>query len=218
MKEIVAALQQETSKETVTWAQKTLGCLNTMSPLSLTVALQNIRSATTLSLVQCLRRDFDLTQKFIIRPDMRQGVLQTLVQRSAQVIPTQWAPATLDQVNEALTEFDFFCTHSPHSLTMATPLDFVQYPYRHYMLPSEAEIKQMVVEASAAAAAAGKAAITMNMTQVGCYGMTIGQAVIYFSRQRNGKQGVRQKVTEILARKTRTVPGPNGLATLEWIE
>jgi 3-hydroxyisobutyryl-CoA hydrolase len=165
-------------------------------------------------LVQCLRRDFVLTQKFIIRPDMRQGVYQTPAQES----PTQWSPATLDQVDEALTELDFFCTPSPHSLTMATPIDFVQYPYRHYMLPSEAEIKQMVVEASAAAAAAGRAAITMTMTQVGCYGMTTDQAVIYFSRQRNGKQGVRQKVTEVLARKTRTVPGPDGLASLEWIE
>ncbi|KAI8335445.1 ClpP/crotonase-like domain-containing protein, partial [Chlamydoabsidia padenii] len=188
---IMAALKNEESqpdKSTAQWAHETRLLLESVCPTSLVVTLANIRHAATRTLGQCLQQDFVLYKKLLIRSDFYQGVRMI----GAREKP-KWNPATLDDLDEASTVAAFLDGQGCISLKLTSTVDFMEYPHRHYMLPSELHVKQAVLEAH------------------GDSGM-ISDILLH---QWNGKHGVKEKVNEILDRKTKSVGnGP----VLEWLD
>jgi 3-hydroxyisobutyryl-CoA hydrolase len=199
MKDIVDAVKKEEQHpSTAAWAQETLKYLNSMSPTSLKVTLQQIRSGATLTIAQCFKMEFHLLQKFLTGHDFKEGVYKTLVHRGQK---SEWQPASLDQVDDKAIKADYFNAPSPLTLQMISKKDFKQYPHRKYMLPTEEDIKQVVT---------GEAA------DVGNYALTRDEIVDYLVRDRKGKQGVKQKVAEVLLRKTKVLENEEG-QTLKWV-
>ncbi|CAO3651272.1 unnamed protein product [Cunninghamella blakesleeana] len=198
--ETVTKLSQDASEENAAvtaWAKETLKYLNAMSPTSLKVTLQQIRSGATLSIGQCFKMEYHLVQKFLVDHDFREGVYTTLVERNRK---PEWKPATLDQTSDTDIVANYFNAASPLSLELLTNKDYKQYPHRKYMLPSEDDIK---------------AVVTGEAPDVGNYALSRQEIVDYIVRDRNGKQGVKQKVSEVLQRKTKVLNDEGN--ALKWI-
>ncbi|KAI8060965.1 ClpP/crotonase-like domain-containing protein [Gongronella butleri] len=192
--EIVAALKKEQGGAADAWAQAALKMLQGMSPTSLKVTLQQLRSGATLSVAQCFKMEYHLVQKFLKDHDFKEGVYSVLVNRGKKA---EWQPATLDAVDDKKIAADYFNAPSPLTLNLLNKKDFKQYPHRKYMLPSEEEIKRVV---------------TGEAPDVGNYALTKQEVLDHILRDRKGKQGVKQKVTEVLDRKTKE----DG-QTLKWV-
>jgi 3-hydroxyisobutyryl-CoA hydrolase len=178
--EIMAALEKEPQ---TAWTEETIKLMKKMSPTSLKVTLQQLRNGATLSLAQCLKMEYHLVQKFLQAHDFKEGVYATLVTKSKP----NWVPTQLSDVNDAKVKQEYFDSPSPLRLELLNSRDFKQYPHRKYMLPSEEDIKRVVT---------GEAA------DVGNYALNRQQVVDHLLRERQGKQGLKQKVLEVLDRKT----------------
>lgn len=178
--EIVAALEKEPETE---WTKGTLKLLNSMSPTSLKITLQQLRNGSTLSLAQCFKMEYHLVQKFLQGHDFKEGVTATLVTRQKP----NWKPDQLSHVDDTKIKQHYFDSPSPLRLELLNSRDFKNYPYRKYMLPSEEDIKRVV---------------TGEAPDVGNYALNRQQIVEHLTRERQGKQGVKQKVLEVLDRKT----------------
>ncbi|ORX45076.1 ClpP/crotonase [Hesseltinella vesiculosa] len=194
MGDIMAAVKKEQGGKADAWAQETLKYLNSMSPTSLKVTLHQVRSGATLTIGQCFKMEFHLVQKFLKDHDFKEGVYNVLVHRGKQAT---WEPATLDEVDDQKIKADYFNAPSSLTLSLLNNSDYKQYPHRKYMLPTEEEIKQVV---------------TGEAPNVGNYALSKQEVLDYVVRERNGKQGVKQKVLEVLERKTK-----DDNQTLKWV-
>lgn len=63
VEEIVDALQKEDSE----WAKETLKLMGNVSPTSLKVTLQQLRTGANLTLGECFKMEYRLVQKFLVR-------------------------------------------------------------------------------------------------------------------------------------------------------
>jgi 3-hydroxyisobutyryl-CoA hydrolase len=194
MGEILSAVEKE--PETA-WRQETLKALNAMSPTSLKVTLQQIRNGSTLSLAQCFKMEFHLVQKFLQAHDFKEGVYATLVTKQK----ANWEPKELSKVDDVKIKQDYFDSPSPLRLEMLSNRDYKKYPHRKFMLPSEEDIKRVVT---------GEAA------DVGNYALNRQQIIDHLVRERQGKQGLKQKVSEVLDRKT-IVNQKDQDKSLKWV-
>lgn len=192
--EIVAAVEKEPESD---WRKETLKALNNMSPTSLKVTLQQIRNGSTLSLAQCFKMEYHLVQKFLQGHDFKEGVTATLVTKQKP----NWEPSSLSQVDDVKIKQQYFDSPSPLRLEMLSSRDYKNYPHRKYMLPSEEDIKRVVT---------GEAA------DVGNYALNRHQIVEHLLRERQGKQGLKQKVSEVLDRKT-IVNQKDEDKSLKWV-
>lgn len=180
MAEIMAALAKE--PETA-WTKETIAALTKVSPTSLKVTLQQLRNGATLSLAQCFKMEYHLVQKFLQAHDFKEGVTATLVTKQKP----NWKPSSLEKVDDVKIKQQYFDSPSPQRLELLSNRDFKNYPYRKYMLPSEEDIKRIV---------------TGEAVDVGNYALTRQQVIDHLVRERQGKQGLKQKVEEVLERKT----------------
>ncbi|CAO3687052.1 unnamed protein product [Rhizopus stolonifer] len=178
VEEIIQALEKEEQND---WTQETLKSLSSMSPTSLKVSLLQIRSGGSLSIAQCLKMEFHLVQKFLQGHDFKEGVNSLLVHRTK----AKWQPSELSQVKDI--KQSYFDSPSPQRLEFLNKRDFKKYPHRKYMLPSEQDVMRVV---------------TGEAPEVGNYALNRQQVVDHFIREREGKQGVKEKVLEVLDRKT----------------
>ncbi|RUP44017.1 ClpP/crotonase-like domain-containing protein, partial [Jimgerdemannia flammicorona] len=189
--EIVEALKEDKFE----WAKVTLETLMKMSPTSLTVTLQQIRKGADMTISACFRMEFNLVQKFLVSPDFREGVTSLLVNKPATT-PT-WNPPTLSEISDTDVLNSYFFAPSPNELSLLTSKDLSTLHSR-YALPTEKDIERVV---------------TGEVKGVGIYALSKDQVVEWFSRDRRGKQGVREKVVEVLERRT-TIIDADGL---KWI-
>jgi 3-hydroxyisobutyryl-CoA hydrolase len=194
VEEIIQALEKEPESA---WQKETLKFLNSMSPTSLKVTLQQIRNGATLSLGQCFKMEYHLVQKFIEGHDFKEGVNATLVTRTA----ANWSPKELSAVDATKIKQDYFDSPSPLRLELLSGRDFKNYPHRKYMLPSEEDIKRIV---------------TGEAPDVGNYALNRQQVIDHLLRERNGKQGLKQKVNEVLDRKTTEIKKDQD-QSLKWV-
>ncbi|KAI9015239.1 ClpP/crotonase-like domain-containing protein [Phycomyces nitens] len=192
VEEIIGSLEKEDSA----WGAATLKLLNKMSPTSLKVTLQQLRNGASLSIAQSFKMEFHLVQKFFEGNDFKEGVNSTLVTRT----PPKWNPGSLEQVDLAKIRNDYFNASSSAHLGLLTTKDFKQYPHRKFMLPSESDIKRVV---------------TGEAPDVGNYALNREEVIEYFLKDRRNKQGVKQKVAEVLDRKTRIL-GKGDSKSLKW--
>ncbi|KAG1151593.1 hypothetical protein G6F37_003038 [Rhizopus arrhizus] len=157
-------------EEACEWTKETLTLLSSMSPTSLKVTLEQIRRGKSMSLAQCFQMEYQLVQKFLGGHDFREGVYSTLVTRSRP----NWQPSQLAEVSESKIIQDYFESPSPLDLVFLNQRDFKSYPHHQYMLPSEKDILS----------------IRLSRQQV----------VNHFVNEYRGKQGVKQKVLDVLNR------------------
>ncbi|KAI8149593.1 ClpP/crotonase-like domain-containing protein [Fennellomyces sp. T-0311] len=190
--EILAALDREKS---TTWIRETRQKLLATSPTTLKVTLKALRKARNMTLCDSLKMEFDLVQKFMVTRDFDQGIDSAFISKRRK---PQWQPTHISdhEVNQL-----YFSQPSPNELTFLSNLDMRQYPYARFALPSELDVKL---------------AITGQGSEFhGEQGRLKTQAEVldWFVKGSRGKRGVREKLLDILERKT--VTAEDG-STLIW--
>ncbi|KAI1608087.1 mitochondrial 3-hydroxyisobutyryl-CoA hydrolase [Exophiala viscosa] len=197
IEEILAALRKEAEsgdKTLAQWAQETQKTIALRSPTSLRVALRQLREGKDWTITETFIREHKLAVKFMEHPDFVEGVSARLINKP----PTkpEWKPSKLAEVTDADVD-EFFKMPSPEeALTLVDPhpeaLDqnYTEYPHAVFALPSEKDIEKVVRSS---------------------YGRQGTKAVIDEVVKRwNHKAGVKEKVQEVIARRTRT--DGNGIA------
>lgn len=188
VEEIFSALENETEQKE--WAQKTLESLTSRSPTSLKVALRAQRLGKGWTVDETFQREHQIASHFMRHPDFVNGVRARLMSKP----PTQaeWQPRTLAEVTDDYV--DSFFTLPESRMDLLGDAKFFQYPHAKYALPSEADIERVVRGSP-------------NSSQ---------DTIAGFVSQWGQKEGVREKVAEVLAR--RTVQTEEGLKWWETVE
>ncbi|KAI9322483.1 ClpP/crotonase-like domain-containing protein [Dichotomocladium elegans] len=184
VEEILAALERE--KQTA-WVRETKHRILSSSPSSLKVTLRSLRKGRSMTLCQCLKMEFDLVQKFMVTKDFDQGIDATFISKPRR--KPMWDPRTLQELSEDDVDQLYFTDPSPNELTFPSNLDMRNYPYARYTLPSEDSVRQ---------------AITGEGPEFGPDNRlkTEREIMDWFVKGSQGKRGVREKLVDILARKT----------------
>jgi enoyl-CoA hydratase len=103
---ILAALEHEATSGSgdADWAQKTAATIRTKSPLSLKLALAQVRRGKDWDFGTCMRMEFRIVSRVIHGHDFYEGVRAVIVDKDNQ---PRWRPATLADVGEAEVERHF---------------------------------------------------------------------------------------------------------------
>ena len=188
IEEILSALQKETEssdENLAEWANATQKTIAIRSPTSLRVTLRQLREGKKWNISETFVREHKMATKFMAHPDFVEGVSARLITKP----PTQpqWSPAKLEDVSSA--DVDQFFSEIGHHETFdlvephAGSLDqeYREYPHAKLALPRESDILDVV----------GK---------IGAGGSrTVVEELV---KQWKNKPGVKEKVQEVLARKT----------------
>ncbi|KAJ9501353.1 3-hydroxyisobutyryl-CoA hydrolase [Exophiala xenobiotica] len=190
VEEILSALRKESEsgdEYLSEWAGQTAKTIALRSPTSLRVTLRELREGANWNISEAFIREHRMAAKFMEHPDFVEGVSARLINKP----PTkpEWKPANLAEVsNEDVDEF-FKMPPGFEAMTLLEPhegaLDqqFTDYPHAVFALPRESDIEKVVRT----------------------YGRQGSRAVIdEVAKKWNHKAGVREKVQEVIARKTRT--------------
>ena len=102
----LAALDREASSGSsdAAWALKTAATMRTKSPLSLKLALAQVRRGKTWDFETCMQMEFRIVSRVIHGHDFYEGVLAVIVDKDNK---PRWQPATLPDVGEADVERHF---------------------------------------------------------------------------------------------------------------
>lgn len=184
VEEIVAALDKEKSSK---WTRETKQQLTTFSPTSLKVTLKALRKAKSMSLVQCLNMEFDLIQKFLVTKDFHEGVEAAFTSKPRR--KPQWQPPQLAGISEDDIDQLYFSDASPNDLSLPSKMDLRTYPHSRFALPSEEEVRLAVTGEGPEFKMEGRLKEEEEI-------------ISWFVNGHRGKWGVREKVLDILARKT----------------
>lgn len=164
------------------WAEKTLQTILQRSPTSVKVTFKQLRQGNEWSMAQTFRNEHAIASKFMEHPDFIEGVTALLVDKPKRT--PKWTPATLEEVSDKDVDA-FFDFSGPTSFELLDQdagshgNDYKNYPHAWIGLPREQEVRDQVFK---------------NQTQQ--------EILDYFVKRSDGKQGVKEKVEEILLRKT----------------
>ncbi|KAI8328492.1 ClpP/crotonase-like domain-containing protein [Chlamydoabsidia padenii] len=194
LEDIIKALDKE--KQT-TWTRETRHKLLSMSPTSLRVTLKALRKSKNMSLIDCLKMEFDLMQKFLVTKDFHQGVKGSLLNKPRK--KPEWDPPTLQDITDEDVEQLYFTKPSPNSLNLPSDLDLHTYSYSRFSLPTEEDVH-------------------LAVTGQGSFGPleTTQEVIQWFEKGHKNKAGVKEKVTDILERKTTLIFDKSGKQVLYW--
>jgi enoyl-CoA hydratase len=103
---ILAGLDREGSSASADaeWAQKTAAAIRSKSPLSLKLALAQVRRGKSWDFETCMRMEFRIVSRVIHGHDFYEGVRAVIVDKDNN---PRWRPATLPDVDEAEVERHF---------------------------------------------------------------------------------------------------------------
>ncbi|KAI8148532.1 ClpP/crotonase-like domain-containing protein [Fennellomyces sp. T-0311] len=169
MEEIVSALNNE--KVAVQWAKETLGQLEEMSPTSLKLFLQLYYAGSLLSFADCMKLEYQLTNRTLDGREFKEGTQATLITRTKP----KWDPPTLQQVNAEEIKRYYFDTPISNPLTfLCEGAEYKERPHTRFRLPKCTEILE--------------AAEMLDRNE----------STKYFLNKYQGKQGVKAKVFSVL--------------------
>ncbi|KUI52623.1 3-hydroxyisobutyryl-CoA hydrolase, mitochondrial [Cytospora mali] len=190
--EIIRALKEEPEGPLKEWADKTIETLHARSPTSVHVALKQMQLGRQWSIADTFKREHQIAAKFMRHPDFTEGVDALLIRKKNDPV---WQPANLEDIPEGedITPPFFEISRDVPPLALLTDADYAEYPWRRFGIPTEEEVARLSKEKS----------------------YTRNQIVNAFAAQRNGKQGVREVVSEMVARKTKIIPGNN---IAKWVD
>lgn len=176
LQSILVALEnfKSNSPELQTWAKKTLETLHTRSPIAVAVALQQMRIGRSWSIAETFQREHDIASHFMAHPDFVEGVFARLINRSKE--RPNWQPNTIRDVKmDDIMRF-FQGSRNKRGLQLLSEENYTEYPHAWIGLPRESEIWSQ---------SSGKSREEVVATLLEKY---------------KGKQGVREKVHEVLDR------------------
>ena len=106
VEDILAALDSEASSKSADaeWAGRTAAVLRTKSPLSLKLALAQVRRGKEWDFAACMRAEFRIVSRIIHGHDFYEGVRAVIVDKDNK---PRWQPATLTEVSDAEVERHF---------------------------------------------------------------------------------------------------------------
>jgi enoyl-CoA hydratase len=103
VEDILAALERETGDE-ADWARKTAATVRSKSPLSLKLALAQVRRGKAWDFETCMRAEFRIVSRVIHGSDFYEGVRAVIVDKDNK---PRWQPSTLAEVSVAEVERHF---------------------------------------------------------------------------------------------------------------
>jgi 3-hydroxyisobutyryl-CoA hydrolase len=156
------------------WARKTIETIETRSPISVSVTLQQMRIGRTWSIAQTFQHEHDIASQFMSHPDFVEGVTARLIERRKE--RPNWQPNTLEKVQQRHVAEFFLGAEDGSKLPLISEADYKEYPHAWIGLPKEREIQNL--------------AGSMKREDV----------VATLLEKYEGKQGVREKVAEVLER------------------
>ena len=189
IEEILEALrirvENQKSEKIRDWAQATQKTIAQRSPTSLRVTLKQLREGKKWNISETFVREHKIATEFMAHPDFVEGVSARLINRP----PTkpEWKPASLREVSRADVDRFFQMPSGEEALTLVDPhpgsrdQKYMDYPHAAFALPRESDIERAVEESGAR----------------GSNGVI--EAVL---KRWSNKAGVREKVEDVLARKT----------------
>lgn len=172
---IIRALEAEEG-ETEKWAQNTLKMLRQRSPTSVYVTLRQMQLGKQWDIRETFQREHSIAAKFMRHPDFTEGVTSLLIRKDKP----KWQPASLKDVKDDIAS-PFFAMESDSRLELLSNNTYQEYPHSQFGLPTEGQVEAAVREVPGGSQ----------------------KVVQHFMKERKGKQGVREVVEEILARKTK---------------
>ncbi|KAF1934807.1 3-hydroxyisobutyryl-CoA hydrolase mitochondrial precursor [Clathrospora elynae] len=177
IKDIIASLEQVKSNPSnpalQKWADRTIQTIHSRSPISVAVTLQQMRIGRQWSIAQTFQKEYDIASQFMAHPDFVEGVTARLIERKKE--RPNWNPNTLADVKRR--DYDaFFASSGEAPLPLISQNDYKEYPHAWIGLPKEDEILRE---------AGGKKSEDVVATLLERY---------------EGKQGVREKIAEVLER------------------
>ena len=106
VEDILAALDREAASGSADaeWAGKTAATMRTKSPLSLKLALAQVRRGRSWDFETCMRAEFRIVSRVIHGFDFYEGVRAVIVDKDNK---PRWRPGTLAAVSEAEVERHF---------------------------------------------------------------------------------------------------------------
>ncbi|KAI0011201.1 enoyl-CoA hydratase/isomerase [Xylariaceae sp. FL0662B] len=175
--DILAALKDEQGP-TKEWAEKTLATLHERSPTSVHVALKQMREAHDWSISQTFWREHQIAAKFMAHHDFNEGVTARLIEKRQP----KWQPASLEDIepDSQIADPFFQITANPPKLKLSNSRDYPEYPHRGFGIPTEKYVENVVKEGTR-------------------YPYQVLDEIV---KRRQGRQGIRTIVEEIMARKT----------------
>lgn len=175
------------------WAEKTQKTILQRSPTSLKVSFEQLNRGKEWSIAQTFQKEHAIASHFMEHADFVEGVTALLVDKPKRT--PKWSPDALEKVSEADVN-GFFDRETDFQLldvdAGSTGKDWNEYPHT-FGLPREIEVQDKVQDT--------------------VQGYTKDQILEHFLKKTNGKQGVKEKVSEILDRKT--ISDETGI--LSWI-
>lgn len=169
------------------WATKTKKTILQRSPTSIRVTMKQLRDGRKWSILETFRKEHSIAAHFMRHPDFVEGVSSLLI-RKPKTTP-EWKPASVSQVSGKAVDA-FFTAHQPgfQPLRTGPESDYKEYPHAWTGLPSEKQVQTYVEKLG------NKDAVMERILS-----------------EKSHKQGVKEKVTEILARKTEPTTDGQGL-------
>ena len=168
------------------WAQHTIKTLHERSPISLKVTLKAMELGSRWDIAETFKREYSMASAFMHHPDFVEGVSAKLIRKSSkgeEPVAPKWQASSLDEVSWNDVD-NFFVTsrnEQPLKLLNQGPLaTYRTYPHAWLGLPTEADVKAVVDRGV----------------------ISTSDVVRDFMINREGKLGVKEKVSEILKRKT----------------
>jgi 3-hydroxyisobutyryl-CoA hydrolase len=207
IEEILSALGTESQSTAPNampeWAKSTLSTIMTRSPTSLKVTLQQLRLGRKWDIHETFLREHNIASRFMSHPDFVEGVTARLMKPRRD---PRWNPSRLEDVSSkdlasffnppggAESRLQLFKPSPPLPGSNANALDprYMDYPHKGLALPREEWIKGVVGEA------AWKRRDVVDEVVKRC----------------GGKLGVREKVEDVLDRKTVTEED----GTIRWVD
>jgi len=179
------------------WAMRTLETLRMRSPTSLKVALEAIRRGRSMTLLETLQMELGIATAYCsgASPDFETGVTAVLIEKSPPDERPMWSPAVVEDVSPAIVS-RFFGKDSKYLVDtpqLSVPAQTTGDPMR-FALPTERAIAQRFREANSATVALPDLLSHFDGVEV----------------LRPGKQGVREKVLEVIRRRCEFVDLDDG--------
>lgn len=172
------------------WAEKTSKTIRDRSPTSVKVTLKQMQLGKNWTIDHAFQREYHIASVFMDKHDFVEGVTAKLVRRQKE--RPDWQPNTLEEVDWKDVDEYFLLPKNQEQLQLLNQSpgsSFLTYPHAWIGLPTEEEVRGVVEGVR----------------------RTRKDAVRHFVKQREGKLGTRERVEEILARKTKIEDG-----TLVW--
>lgn len=183
VEEIISKLEtRKNDRHVGDWAAKTLQRLSTRSPTSLKVTLKQMRLGLNWDIAQAFQREYNIASVFMGHHDFTEGVSAKLIKKPAE--KPIWSPDTLGGVSETDVDAFFRDPEGEERLQLLNTGNtdkFSTYPHSWIGLPTEAHIREYIY---------------------GTEESTRSDVLNHFLQSRQNKLGVKERVEEILQRKT----------------